>query len=177
MPNHSARHHNCPQKTKMFLKGYNECLRLDLKSLSIMLLFSILSGKIRTSVQSDQSERVIHAITIATNDAIVYRVARRCNSAFFEGVSSLESFTFSRDRLVFCAEMSDSETSTPAGTSQDTPTRATQWSRKRVKLEQAARMRSRRWKRVPSPTAASSHSETSLPPLQPPLSLLSLPSP
>ena len=30
-----------------------------------------LSGTIRTSVQSD---RVIHAITIATNDAIVYRV-------------------------------------------------------------------------------------------------------
>ena len=53
------------------MKGYNERLKLDLKSLSIMLLFSILSGKIQTSVRSDQSERVIHAITIGTNDAIV----------------------------------------------------------------------------------------------------------
>ena len=35
-----------------------------------------LSGTIRTSVQSDQSERVIHAITIATDDAIVYRVEK-----------------------------------------------------------------------------------------------------
>ena len=44
-----------------------------------------LSGNIRTSVQCDQSERVIHAITVATNDAIVYRVeeyiySRRCFS-------------------------------------------------------------------------------------------------
>ena len=163
------------------MKGYNERLRLDLKSLRIMLLFSNFSGKIQTSVQSDQSERVIHAITIATNDAIVYRVACRRNSAFFQSVSLLESFTFGRDRLVFCAVMSDSVTSTPAGTSQGTPTRVTQWSRKRAKLEQVARVRSRRWKRAQSPAATSSHSETSLPPflppLLPPLSLLSLPSP
>ena len=33
-----------------------------------------LSGNIRTSVQCDQSEHVIRAITVATNDAIVYRV-------------------------------------------------------------------------------------------------------
>ena len=64
-----------------------------------------------------------------SSDTIVYRVACRRNSAFFQRVSLLESFTFGRDQLVYCAEMSDSETSTPAGTSQGTPTRVTQWSR------------------------------------------------
>ena len=109
-----------------------------------------------------------------SSDAIVYRVARRHKSAFFQRVSLLESFSFGRDRLVFCAEMSDSETSTPAGTSQGTPTRVTQWSRKRAKLEQVARMRSWRWKRAPSPAATSSHSETSLPPVSSPVSTASL---
>ena len=109
-----------------------------------------------------------------SSDTIVYRVACRRNSAFFQRVSLLESFTFGRDQLVYCAEMSDSETSTPAGTSQGTPTRVTQWSRKRAKLEQVARMRSWRWKRAPSPAATSSHSETSLPPVSSPASTASL---